>query len=168
MFFRTATPQDFPALIAIEADAGESFTALDPTFNMGDGGCTPEDFQRGLDEATLLVAEVDHGAPLGFLLLWRIDNTAHIRELDVLRAHQGQALGRQLIAQAEHWAADNGYTEITLTTFRDVPWNAPYYTSLGYTPYTPSPNHPTIAHMLDAETAHFPNHPRIAMRKPLA
>jgi GNAT superfamily N-acetyltransferase len=168
MFFRTATPQDFPALIAIEADAGESFTALDPTFNMGDGGCTPEDFQRGLDEATLLVAEDDHGASLGFLLLWRIDNTAHIRELDVLRAHQGQALGRQLIAHAERWAADNGFTETTLTTFRDIPWNAPYYTRLGYTPYTPSPDHPTIAHMLKAEAAHFPTHPRIAMRKQLA
>jgi len=168
MPIRTATPQDFPALAAIEADAGESFTALDPTFYLGDGGCTAADFQRGLDEATLLLAEDDHGVPLGFLLLWRIDNTAHIRELDVLRANQGQGLGRQLMAQAERWAADNDYTEITLTTFCDVPWNAPYYTRLGYTPYTPATEHPTIANLLEAEASHFPGYARVSMRKALA
>jgi hypothetical protein len=30
------------------------------------------------------------------------------------------------------WAARSGHADITLTTFRDVPWNMPFYASLGF------------------------------------
>ncbi|CAN5517152.1 GNAT family N-acetyltransferase [soil metagenome] len=31
------------------------------------------------------------------------------------------------------WAHEKGLDGLTLTTFRDVPWNAPYYRRLGFT-----------------------------------
>jgi hypothetical protein len=30
------------------------------------------------------------------------------------------------------WATRRGYPEVTLTTFRDVPWNMPFYARLGF------------------------------------
>ena len=30
------------------------------------------------------------------------------------------------------WATSEGFDAITLTTYRDVPWNGPFYESLGY------------------------------------
>src|SRR6516165_662871 len=45
---------------------------------------------------------------------------------------QGRGCGTRLIATAEAWAQDSGFTEMTLTTFRDVGWNAPFFRNLGY------------------------------------
>ena len=33
---------------------------------------------------------------------------------------------------AVDWAAADGYGELTLATYRDVPWNAPFYASEGF------------------------------------
>lgn len=33
---------------------------------------------------------------------------------------------------AAEWAYDHNLTALTLTTFTDVPWNAPYYQRLGF------------------------------------
>ncbi len=30
------------------------------------------------------------------------------------------------------WAQDSGYSEMTLTTFREIPWNAPAYERFGF------------------------------------
>jgi predicted GNAT family acetyltransferase len=45
---------------------------------------------------------------------------------------QGKGVGRQLIACAVEHARKLGLTSLTLTTFRDVPWNAPFYARLGF------------------------------------
>ncbi len=39
-----------------------------------------------------------------------------------------------LIQTVVDWAKAAGLPAITLLTFRDVPWNGPYYTSLGFRP----------------------------------
>ena len=57
---------------------------------------------------------------------------AHIEQLSVHPAHQGAGLGRALVARVERWAEDKGLSAVTLTTFRDVPWNRPLYEHLGY------------------------------------
>jgi N-acetylglutamate synthase-like GNAT family acetyltransferase len=41
-------------------------------------------------------------------------------------------IGRQLIACVADHARTLGLTSLTLTTFRDVPWNAPFYARLGF------------------------------------
>ena len=37
-----------------------------------------------------------------------------------------------MIETVVKWAAAKGYDGVTLTTFRDVPWNAPYYRTCGF------------------------------------
>jgi GNAT superfamily N-acetyltransferase len=51
----------------------------------------------------------------------------HLEEMDVLPEHAGQGLGAALIEAVCSWAHTRGFDAVTLSTFRDVPWNAPFY-----------------------------------------
>ena len=39
---------------------------------------------------------------------------------------------RLLIRRVAEWARDGGYETLLLSTFSDVPWNAPYYARVGF------------------------------------
>jgi GNAT superfamily N-acetyltransferase len=41
-------------------------------------------------------------------------------------------IGRRLVAAVCEWASRRGWSRVTLTTFRDVPWNMPFYTRHGF------------------------------------
>ena len=55
---------------------------------------------------------------------------------------------------------------MTLTTFTDVPWNAPYYRRLGWTTIDETDLSPGLARVVERETAHgLSRWPRVAMRR---
>ena len=58
--------------------------------------------------------------------------TAHLEEIDILPAHGRRGLGTRLVMHVCRWAGMNGFESVTLTTFRDVPWNMPFYERLGF------------------------------------
>jgi GNAT superfamily N-acetyltransferase len=72
------------------------------------------------------------GQVVGFLAASVAGGALHIDEVDVSLGHQGHGLGRQLLTAALAHARGQGLREVTLTTFRDIPWNAPFYRSLGF------------------------------------
>lgn len=84
-----------------------------------------------LAAGTLWVAEADGGLA-AFLAATPHGNRLHIDEVDVDQARQGQGLGRRLMRHTIAWARANGFASLSLTTFRSVPWNAPFYASLGF------------------------------------
>lgn len=55
-----------------------------------------------------------------------------IAELSLYLEWQGKGIGRRLMGYVAGQAREKGYTSLTLTTFRDVPWNAPLYARLGF------------------------------------
>jgi hypothetical protein len=57
---------------------------------------------------------------------------------------------------------------MTLTTYRDVAWNAPFYRRLGYREFAPGPDRPALLALIEKEAKWgFAARPRLAMRKPL-
>ncbi|WP_427196552.1 GNAT family N-acetyltransferase [Morganella morganii] len=66
------------------------------------------------------------------MLVSNLGTGLHIDELSVSAAHQRQGLGRQLIERVQNVAIARGCASVTLTTFRDVAWNRPYYEHLGF------------------------------------
>jgi GNAT superfamily N-acetyltransferase len=56
----------------------------------------------------------------------------YIEQLDVLPAFAGLRLGAALLDRAELLAREAGLGALQLSTFRDVPWNAPWYRRLGF------------------------------------
>ena len=64
--------------------------------------------------------------PVGFLVAETLDSSLFIAELSLHQEWQGKGIGRRLICYVAEQAREKGYTSLTLTTFRDVPWNAPW------------------------------------------
>jgi GNAT superfamily N-acetyltransferase len=78
------------------------------------------------------VATDDTDDPVAYLLVQVIDASAHIEQVSVHPRAARQGLGHDLIETAACWARQHGLKALTLTTYRDVPWNRPYYERLGF------------------------------------
>ena len=63
---------------------------------------------------------------------WVLDGEGHLDELAVVPAHGRRGVGRALVDEVLAWTAARGLPSVTLITFRDVPWNGPYYEKLGF------------------------------------
>ena len=55
-----------------------------------------------------------------------------------LPAHARRGLGARLLACVCAWAQAQGYASVTLSTFRDVPWNGPFYRKHGFRELQPA------------------------------
>jgi GNAT superfamily N-acetyltransferase len=56
----------------------------------------------------------------------------HLGELDVLPEHGRRGVGTALVGTVMEWGRSRGFSEITLTTYRDLAWNAPFYSGIGF------------------------------------
>ncbi len=83
-------------------------------------------------DGRLWVALSRAGDPVGFGLVEPLGTRLHLEELDVLPEHGGLGIGTALVETIEAWARAHRFREVALTSFRDVPWNAPFYQRLGY------------------------------------
>jgi GNAT superfamily N-acetyltransferase len=82
----------------------------------------------------VLVATDDEGAPLGYAVVGLVDGHAHLEELGVLPDAGRRGVGTGLLEAVADWARARGDEQLTLTTFRDVPFNAPLYAKRGFAP----------------------------------
>ncbi|MCR4525731.1 GNAT family N-acetyltransferase [Kocuria rhizophila] len=62
------------------------------------------------------------------------DGSAHLEQVSVHPDHAGQRIGADLVDAVASWARDRGDERLTLTTFADVPWNAPLLPEAGVSP----------------------------------
>ncbi|GEC74912.1 hypothetical protein GCM10010213_09700 [Microbacterium maritypicum] len=69
---------------------------------------------------------------MGFVHVLEIDGHAHLEQLSVLPSFGRRGIGRQLVTAALAEARRRGHTDVTLRTYTDVPWNAPFYASCGF------------------------------------
>lgn len=103
--------------------------------------------------------------PVGFAVVSLVDGSAHLYEMDVLPAHAGRGLGGALVAESAAWARRHGFPSITLTTFRHLPWNAPFYARQGFVELAASEIGPELRAALDQEAEHgLDPAKRVAMR----
>lgn len=113
---------------------------------------------------------VDAGErPVGFLAAERVAPELHIWELSVREEWQGGDIGRRLIAKACAAAEMIDLTAVTLTTFRDVPWNAPFYAKVGFAILEGDEIGDRLKKILTYETEiGLPGERRCAMRRVIA
>jgi GNAT superfamily N-acetyltransferase len=119
---------------AVGIVAGERFAEIDDpriAERADDPPFTMDDLNDLVDAGRALVVEHE-GAVAGFMLMEALDGAAHVEEVSVHPDVQGLGLGTALLEAAAAWAADRGLRAVTLTTFRDVPWNRPFYERRGF------------------------------------
>ena len=163
---RPATPADLPCLPAIECAAAGLFRAT-AFAALADAPLAATAIDRALDRAyeRVWVAVAPNGALVGFALAQPLDGGFHLHELDVHPAHARRGLGARLIGAVAAHAAETDARAVTLHTFRDIPWNAPYYARLGFVPLADEALPPGLRAMREAEgTAGLPVAARLAMR----
>jgi GNAT superfamily N-acetyltransferase len=116
--------------------------------------------------AWVVADDTDH--PVGYLVVEVVDGNAHVEQVSVHPDHAGQGLGRALLDTADSWATRQGLEALTLTTFADVPWNAPYYARLGFTVVAePDLSEGLRRIRLREDATDLARWPRVAMRRPL-
>ena len=120
-----------PALRAIERAAGARFTSIGMA-DVAEGEPTPATILEDRARTGQLYVAVLRGRGLAGFLIWSPkDGRAYIEEVSVHPDHAGHRLAARMI---DRLAEDvrGRFAALSLTTFRDVPWNAPYYAKLGF------------------------------------
>jgi GNAT superfamily N-acetyltransferase len=111
-------------------------------------------------------SDADDGLPVAYVLVDVVDDAAHIEQLSVDPHFARRGLGRQLIDAVAGWAVQHGLHAVTLTTFTDVPWNAPYYARLGFDVVPDREAGPGLTEVRLRERAHgLDAWPRQSMRR---
>ncbi len=79
--------------------------------------------------------------------------------------HGRRGLGTALVQEVCDWTTRSGFREITLTTFRLVPWNMPFYSRLGFEEILPDELRTELRSVLNDEVSRGLNpEMRVAMR----
>lgn len=129
---RPAHPGDLNVLPAIEDAAGTRFLGTSAALDANLPNVPMAALAAAQARGSLWVAVDIADTPVGFLLAEPRPPWLHIRELDVHPDHNGAGLGRALVAAAATAAPALGCDRLSLTTFRDIPWNAPWYARQGF------------------------------------
>ncbi|KDN23249.1 GNAT family N-acetyltransferase [Amycolatopsis rifamycinica] len=129
---RLARPEDLPALIDVEREAGALFRDVGMAAIADDdpGSVAELAVYQSAGRAWVSVDAADR--PVAYLVAEVVDGHAHIEQVSVRPSHARRGIGSALIETLAEWARARGLTALTLTTFETVPWNAPYYERLRF------------------------------------
>ncbi|MEU8820267.1 GNAT family N-acetyltransferase [Actinoplanes sp. NPDC048796] len=166
MRIRAALPADLPFLQEIERAAGEGFRAIGMAAIADDDPPSIEvltDYERA--GRAWVAAD---GGPVGYLLARLVDGDVHVEQVSVHPSRQGEGAGSALLERAEQYAVECGAKALTLTTFADVPWNAPYYRRRGFAVVDEGELTPGLRAVREHEAAAgLDRWPRVTMRRPV-
>jgi GNAT superfamily N-acetyltransferase len=127
---RPAVEADLQRLVVVEVEAGQVFRTIGMD-EVAEDRPRIADLRAAAEAERLWVIEVGTEVA-GYVCAEVLDGNAHVAQVSVAPTHAGRALGRAMIEHVEEWGRDRGCPATTLTTFRDVAWNGPYYRRLGY------------------------------------
>jgi len=165
---RSARSEDLPTLRDLERAAGAMFRELEM-----DAIADDEPLSIGVlaafqsaGRAWVFVDDLDR--PVAYLLVEAIYAAAHIEQVSVHPESARRGLGGMLIEAAAGWAKQRGLEALTLTTYRDVPWNRPYYERLGFRIVAEGQMTAGLRALRAREVARgLDRWPRVAMRRPV-
>lgn len=130
---RIATVDDVARLHDIDTAAGRLFRQV---------GMAEVADHAGIDQGLLhdliaarrvwVVEASGDGAPVAFATTAEVDTALHFDQVSVDPDFARRGVGRLLMEHLIEQARRSSHRAVTLTTFRDVPWNAPYYARLGF------------------------------------
>ncbi|MEV5748622.1 GNAT family N-acetyltransferase [Actinoallomurus sp. NPDC052308] len=168
MRIRVARVDELPILQDIEVAAGRCFRDVGMPEVAGDEPLPLAELIRYQEAGTAWVAVDPADRPVAYLIAVRIDAGVHVEQVSVHPGSARQGVGRSLLDHVAAWAEAEGATALTLTTFEDVPWNAPYYVRCGFRRLAEAELSPGLRAIRRREAAHgLDRWPRVCMTRPL-
>jgi GNAT superfamily N-acetyltransferase len=119
---RPAGPGEMAGLAAIENSGDAMFAEIGIVFPPG-----PTVVEDMIDKGADILVAGD--PPVGFAAVDEVDGATHLEQISVRADLVGQGIGVRLLDAVKARAGAPG---VTLLTFRDVPWNAPWYARHGF------------------------------------
>ncbi|HZX83749.1 MAG TPA: GNAT family N-acetyltransferase [Reyranella sp.] len=129
---RPARPQEIALLPQIENAADERYVRLGLRCVLEMPPHSIASLEEGRQRKMLWVATSPRNRVAGFALMTLNGGTAWLDQLSVLARWQGRGLGAALIDRTARRARELGYDTLYLSTYLDVPWNAPFYERRGF------------------------------------
>lgn len=165
---RPATEADIDRLQDIERAAGQVFRAVGMAA-IADDDPPPRDLLRHVAlDGRAWVAVDDTDRPVAYLMAEWVDGAVHIEQVSVHPDAARRGIGRALIEHLAAWGAARGAHALTLTTFIEPPWNAPYYEHCGFRLLDESALSPGLRAIRQREAVlGLDRWPRCAMRRDL-
>jgi len=154
--YRIRRPQfsDIPLLAQVERSAAELFRTANLGFLLDGPTVDPSLLFAMANANHLWVAANKYDQPIGFLGGEELDGNFHIVEISVAREYQGRGIGKALMATMLQQVRQERYKSITLTTYRNLPWNGPWYSKMGFVEVAPQDMGPRYVAILDTEAQH--------------
>ncbi|WP_208451284.1 GNAT family N-acetyltransferase [Burkholderia gladioli] len=126
-----ANKDHFPALRAIELASFETLRSAGAV--TGEAAASgDEELQQYLSDGLLFAAFDERGFPVGCGGAYVAENSLHIGEVDVHPAWQKKGIGRKIVKALLEEGRARKLVGSTLTTDRFAPFNAPFYSSIGF------------------------------------
>ena len=132
---RFANDDDLDVLGGIEDDADRLFVER---FQPDEWGSATSGRTRAEQLGFLLVAS-EGDEVVGFAHVVEEDG-AHLEQVAVRRDAGRRGHGSALVRASLLEAGARGHATVTLHTYADVPWNAPFYSALGFVETGPAPD----------------------------
>ncbi len=166
---RSLAPGELTAAQEIERAAGRAFADVGMPEIAADEPLPVEELDRHRRAGLAWVAADADEDPVGYLLAEPVDGALHVEQVSVHPRAGRRGVGRALLEHAAAHAGAAGLDALTLTTFADVPWNAPYYRRCGFRVLEEREWSPGLRAIRARETAHgLDRWPRVCMRRDLA
>jgi GNAT superfamily N-acetyltransferase len=164
---RSAVEGDLPVLREIECVAGP-WAEFGMQAIADDEPLSLDELREYQRDGRAWVSVDDADRPVAYLIADWIDGCVHIEQVSVRPDYAGRRIGRDLIEHLAAWARERAAPALTLTTFAEVPWNAPYYERLGFVGLPDRELTAGLRAIRAEEAAHgLDRWPRLAMRREL-
>ncbi|WP_059006832.1 GNAT family N-acetyltransferase [Streptomyces specialis] len=168
MRIRAARLGELPVLQDIERAAGRCFRDIGMSQIAEDEPLPLGELARYHRAGLAWVAADDNDAPVAYLIADRVEGNLHVEQVSVHPGSARRGIGRSLLDHLAARARSEGAPALTLTTFTQVPWNAPYYARCGFEPMDDHTLAPGLRKIREREAAHgLDRWPRVCMRRVL-
>lgn len=145
---------DIPALISVDKAASALF---EPTGLLTEAALAdhvpPELLETEIPLANVFVARNEHDWAVGFALIRPRGTGLYLDQISVHPDHGKKGIGRALVIRTLAEAEARKLPHVSLSTFRDLAWNGPFYASLGFKEVSADRLEP---YMLEIEEAQKP------------
>ncbi|MEO1552505.1 MAG: GNAT family N-acetyltransferase [Pseudomonadota bacterium] len=158
--------EDIAALISVDKAASALFASTDLLAPSALEDHVPaEVFELEIPRSNVFVARTQHGWAVGFALVRMRGNGLYLDQVSVHPDHGQKGIGRALVIRVLTEAENRNLPHVSLSTFRDVAWNGPFYASMGFKEIPQEKLEPYMIEIEDAQKPFMDVTKRCFMRR---
>jgi N-acetylglutamate synthase-like GNAT family acetyltransferase len=128
---RAATQDDLAAMAEISVEARSRYRTMSSFAYVAE---TPAIAECRYLESCAIVAVTPAQTVLGFALSRPLDGLLLLDNISTSSRCRGQGFGKRLLDAVLKQATTEHYPAVVLTTFREPPWNGPWFRKFGFEP----------------------------------